>query len=155
MLFQAQYALGVLRLLTADRQIRSSVGSSALEAERASSLLGQAISHPRDTRVDISGSLGGTDCFWNGRANGHYSSVHASEEVFVRASRRSLFVPPRRSSFLPLRRPPGGLCFVLGVADSECAGVLSPWAAVESWKALPCQGIGGHRFRELTCVCSA
>ena len=101
MLFQAQYALGVLRLLTADRQIRSSVGSSALEAERASSLLGQAISHPRDTRVEISGSLGGTDCFWNGRANGHYSSVHASEEVFVRASRRSLFVPPRRSSFMP------------------------------------------------------
>ena len=32
---------------------------------------------------------------------------------------------------------------------------MSLWAAFESWKALPCQGSGGHRFCELNCVCSA
>ena len=75
--------------------------------------------------MDFSGSLGGTDELWadgglDGGANRHHSSVHASEEVFVRASRRSvfrasrrsllvapmrsLFMPPRRSLFVPPRR---------------------------------------------------
>ena len=96
--------------------------------------------------MDFSGSLGGTDELWadgglDGGANRHHSSVHASEEVFVRASRRSvfrasrrsllvapmrsLFMPPRRSLFVPPRRSVfraseevcvsclrGGLCFV-------------------------------------------